>query len=75
MDENYFYLELSGLLRHPHIAMCYWNGALGSVFCTYFTNYDTITNSKLKDLKHFNGVFANDALLGDGAVTLCPFGI
>ena len=68
-------MKLSGLLRHPSIAMRYWTGALGSVLCTNFTNYDTIINSRVEHLEHFNGMFANHALFGDGTITLCPFGV
>ena len=68
-------MELNGLLRHPRIAMCHWSGTLGSMFCTHLTNYDTIVNTRVKHLEHFDGMFANHALLGDGAVALCPFGI
>ena len=68
-------MELSCLLRHPHIIMCHWSGVLGFMFCTRLTNYDTIINTKVEHLEYFDDMFANHALFGDGAVALCPFGV
>ena len=53
--------------------MLHRSAALGFVFCTCFTNYSTIFNSRVEHLEDFNGVLANHALIGDGAVALCPF--
>ena len=68
-------MDFNSLLRKPCLAMLHWSVALGSVFCTCFTNYSTIFNSRVEHLEDFNGVIANHALIGDGAIALCPFGI
>ena len=68
-------MELSGLLRHLCIAMCYWSGALDFMFCTCLINYDIIVNTRVKHLEYFDGMFANHPLLGNGAVALCLFGV